>query len=55
MEAKVGTSKGGGKKWQPTLKNLSGGSVPEPYQSPDWALVPAQLDYGLNSKKKKKR
>ena len=38
----VGTSKGGGKQWQPTPKNLPGRSVPEPYRSPDWALVPAK-------------
>jgi hypothetical protein len=32
-------SKGRGKQWQPTPKNLP---VPEPYRSPDWALVPAK-------------
>ena len=38
----MGTSKGGGKQWQTTPKNLpsSGCSEPEPYRSHDWALVP---------------
>jgi hypothetical protein len=42
-------SKGGGKEWQPIPKNLPGCSVPEPYRSPDWALVPAKPAYGLNT------
>jgi hypothetical protein len=42
LAEKVGTSKGGGKQWQPTPKNLPGCSVPEPYRSPAWALVPAK-------------
>ena len=39
--AKVGTSKGGGKQWQTTPKNLPRISVPEPYRSHDWDLFPA--------------
>jgi len=42
LAEKVGTSKGREKQWQPTPKNLPGYSVPEPYWSPDWALVPAK-------------
>jgi hypothetical protein len=37
LAAKVGTSKGRGNQWQTTPKNL-----PEPYRSPDWALIPAK-------------
>jgi hypothetical protein len=40
LAEKVGTSKGGGKQWQPTPKNLP--RMPEPYWSPDWILVPAK-------------
>jgi len=43
-------SKGGGKKWQPTPKNLPGCSVPEPYRLPNWALVPAKPAKGLNTR-----
>jgi hypothetical protein len=43
LAEKVGMPKGKGKQWQPTPKNLPGCSVPEPYWSPDWALVPAKL------------
>ena len=41
--AKVGTSKGGGKQWQttPNPSTCPACSVPEPYRSHDWALVPA--------------
>jgi len=42
LAEKEGTSKGGGKQWQPTPKNLSGRSVPEPYRSPEWVLVSAK-------------
>ena len=31
----------GGKQWQTTPKTCPGCSVPEPYRSHDWALVPA--------------
>ena len=38
----MGKSKGGGKQWQTTPKKTClGCSVPEPYRSHDWALVPA--------------
>ena len=33
--------KAGGKQWQTTPKNCPECSVPEPYRSHDWALVPA--------------
>ena len=39
LAAKMGTSKGGGK--QTTPRTCPGCSVPEPYQSHDWALFPA--------------
>jgi hypothetical protein len=42
LVAKVGTSKRGGKQLQTTPKICLGCSIPEPYQSPDWALVSAQ-------------
>ena len=42
MAAKEGTSKGGEKQWQSTPpRTCPGCSMPEPYQSHDWALVPA--------------
>ena len=41
LEAKVGTSKGGRKQWQLPPRTCPGCSVPEPYRSHDWALVPA--------------
>jgi hypothetical protein len=31
------------------LRTCPGCSVPEPYRSPDWALVPAKLAQGLNT------
>ena len=37
----VGTSKGGGKQWQPTPKNLPRMQCAR-MQSPDWVLVPAK-------------
>jgi len=30
-----------GEQWQTTPRTCPGGSVPEPYRSHDWALVPA--------------
>ena len=42
LAAKLGTSKGGGKQWQNTPRTCPGCSVPEPYRSHDWALVPAR-------------
>ena len=44
LAAKVKTSKGGGKQWQTTPMTCPGCSVPEPYRSHDWALVPANPD-----------
>ena len=41
LVAKVETSKGGRKQWQTTPKTCPRCSVPEPYRSHDWALVPA--------------
>jgi hypothetical protein len=38
----VGTSIAGGKKWQPTPKNLPRMQRARPYWSPDWALAPAK-------------
>jgi hypothetical protein len=35
------------------LRTCPGCSVPEPYQSPDWALVPAKLAQGLNTNNNK--
>ena len=40
LAAKVGTSKGGGKQWKTTPRTCPGCSVPEPYRSHDWSLVP---------------
>jgi len=37
----VGTSKGGGRQWQTTPRTCPECSVPEPYRSHGWALVPA--------------
>jgi len=43
LVAKVGTSKwGGGSNDKLPLRTCPGCSIPEPYRSPDWALVPAQ-------------
>jgi hypothetical protein len=42
LAVKMGTSKGRGKQWQTTPKNLPRMRVPEPYWSPECALVPAK-------------
>jgi hypothetical protein len=50
LAAKVGMSKGRGKQWQTTPKRTClERSVPEPYRSYDWALVPAKPVQGLNN------
>jgi hypothetical protein len=49
LAAKVRTSKGRGKQWQPTPKNLPRTRVQGPYRSPDWALVPAKPAQRLNT------
>jgi hypothetical protein len=41
LVAKVGTSKGGEKNGKLPPSTCPGSSVPEPYWSHDWALVPA--------------
>ena len=42
LEAKVGRSKGGESNGNLPLRNCLECSVPEPYRSPDWALVPVK-------------
>ena len=44
--------KSGGKQWQATLRTCPGCSIPESYQSPDWALVSAQTGPWTELKKK---
>jgi hypothetical protein len=39
----------GGSNGKLPLRTCPECSVPEPYRSPDWALVPAKLAEGLNS------
>jgi len=41
LAEKVGTSKGGESNGNLPLRTCPGCSVPEPYRSPDWVLVPA--------------
>jgi len=50
MEAKVGTSKGGGQQWQTTPTNCPGCSVPEPYghMSELWFLPTRPLRLNIN-------
>jgi hypothetical protein len=45
----VGTSKGGESNGKLPLRTCPEFSVPEPYRSPDWALVSAKLAQGLNT------
>ena len=42
LAEKVGTSKGGESNGNLPLRICPGCSVPEPYRSPDWVLVPAK-------------
>jgi hypothetical protein len=42
LATKVGTSKGGESNGNLLLRACTGCSMPEPYQLPDWALVPAE-------------
>jgi hypothetical protein len=49
LAAKVGTSKGGESNCKLPLRTSLERSVPEPYRSPDWALVRAKTTQGLNT------
>jgi hypothetical protein len=49
LAAKVGTSKGRGNNGKLLLRTCLVRSVPEPYRSPDWALVPAKPAQRLNT------
>jgi hypothetical protein len=49
LAATVGTSKGRGMQWQTTPKTCPECSMPEPYRSPDWTLVPAETGPRLNT------
>jgi len=49
LATKLGTSKHGESNGKLPLRTCPGCSVPEPYRSPDWALVPAQIAQGLNT------
>jgi hypothetical protein len=49
LAAKVGMSKGRGNNGKLPLRTCLECSVPEPYRSPDWALVPAKLAQRMNN------